>query len=321
MNRSLAGVGFACAIVLLPPTAAAQTARPRPSHASLAQSLTGAAKDDYASAQILSNNGDFASALAKYGEAYDLSKDPRLLFNMALCARSLHAYAQMQSLLTRYRHEAGSSISPEDKADVDAALSAIHNLVGALRLTVSEPEASIAVDGGPVGTSPLSDAQVLDLGKHVVVVNKPGFETVTQTVTISGGSEASITVALVPERHVAQLVVTSSDGATVVIDGKVAGKGRFEGQLAPGVHDIAVTEPGKIPYSQQIELHDGETRTAQVTLSNEGHGATVWPWIVAGVAVATGAAVGGYFLFKPQPSASGAPPDQLGSLQLSAWGR
>src|ERR1700722_5452883 len=45
----------------------------------LTQTLTGAAKDAFLSAQMLLNNGDAAGALMKYAEAYGLSKDPRLL--------------------------------------------------------------------------------------------------------------------------------------------------------------------------------------------------------------------------------------------------
>ena len=77
----------------------AATAEPRSAPAGqaqpLAQTLTGAARDAFTSAQILLNNGDFAGALTKYQEAYGLSKEPRLLFNMALCERNLHAYARM----------------------------------------------------------------------------------------------------------------------------------------------------------------------------------------------------------------------------------
>ena len=56
-----------------------------------------------------------------------------------------------------------------------------------------------------------------------------------------------------------------------------------------------------------------------VTLESEKHGGSVWPWVAGGAAVVAGAVVGGYFLFKTQPAAAPLPPDQLGSLTLSAW--
>jgi hypothetical protein len=122
-------------------------------------------------------------------------------------------------------------------------------------------------------------------------------------------------------RHVAQLVVAAEDDATVIVDDKVAGKGRFDGQLAPGHHQVKVSEPGKAPYVADVDLKDGETRTMQVTLESEHHGVGVWPWVVGGVVVAAGAAVGGYFLFKPQDQTAAPPTGKLGGVQFSAFGR
>lgn len=319
MKRSLAPLAFISAIALVTGPTSAQTASPSPPRTTIVQSLTGGAKDAYASAQILYNNNDFAGALAKYQEAYELSKDPRVLFNMAVCERSLHAYARMQALLAQYRRDAAASISPKELADVDAALSAIRSLVGSLRLTVDVAGSGVAIDGESIGVSPLTEALVLDLGKHTVTVSKAGFDSASQAVTISGGSETAVNITLVAQRHVAQLAVTTDDAATVFVDGKVVGKGRFEGPLTPGPHELRVTESGKVPYAASVDLNDGETRTAQITLENEKHGATIWPWIVGGVVVAAGATVGGYFLFRSQPAAPPMPPDQLGSLQLTRW--
>src|SRR5580692_4533566 len=103
----------------------------------LAKSLTGAARDDFDSAEVLVSNGDFVGAYAKFGQAYDLSKDPRLLFNMAVCLRNQHDYAGMQALLVRYKSEAAQTISPREKSEVDSALATIQNLVGAVKVSVS----------------------------------------------------------------------------------------------------------------------------------------------------------------------------------------
>lgn len=321
MRRILAHLAIGSAVALASLPVSAQSAPVGVAQPSIAQSLTGAAKDDYASALILSNNHDFAGALTKYQQAYDLSKDPRLLFNMAVCERNLRAYARMQSLLRQYKREVGSSITAQDRADVDGALAAIQNLVGAVTLAVNEQGASVVVDGQSVGATPLAAPVVLDLGEHTIVVKKPGFDDATQTVTVLGGSESALSITLVAHQHVAQLVVSAEEGAAVIIDGRFAGNGRFEGQLAPGAHRLRVTESGKIPYEAEVELRDGETRTADVTLDSEKHGSAIWPWVVGGVVVVAGAVVGGYFLFRPQPSAPPTAPDQLGSLQLSAWGR
>jgi hypothetical protein len=306
----------ACNLVAADAHADARVASKRP--APLAQSLTGAAKESFDSAQVLVNNGDFAGALAKFGQAYDVSHDPRLLFNMAVCQRNLHDYARMQQLLTRYEREAADSMSPKDKADVDGALAAIRNLVGSVRLAVSEAGASVAIDGEAAGTTPIADPIALNLGKHAFAIRKDGFEPAQQEVDIVGGSETPLSVTLVAHREAGRLVVAVSDAATVVVDAQAAVKGRFDAQLPIGPHEVRVTEPGKIPYKAQVDLRDGETRTLDVSLEDEKHRAPIWPWVVAGVAVA-GASVGGYFLFRPQDTTQPVPAGKSGTFQLLDW--
>jgi hypothetical protein len=247
---------------------------------------------------MLFENGDFPGALAKYRQAYEQSKDPRLLYNMALCERNLRAYARTQGLLQRYKSESGAALSAEQNASIDAALSAIQNLVGKVTLSVSEAGATVTVDGETVGAAPLPAPLVLDLGKHAVSVRKGGFEPAEQSFDVAGGGATTLAFKLVAHALVAHLTVAAEDAATVVIDGKTLARGRFDGPLAPGTHEVSVTEAGKTPYAEQVELRDGETRSVEVTLQDEKHANAIWPWVVGGAAVAAGAAVGGYFLFK-----------------------
>ena len=183
-------------------TAAADPAPPP--RTPLAESLSGSARAAYDAAVILRNNNDCGGAIAKYQEAYDLAKDPRLLFDMAVCERDLRAYARMQGLLLRYEREDGAAMPPEQQAAVDAALAAIHNLVGAVHLTVSEDGADVSVDGEAAGKTPFAAPIVLDLGKHALAVKKDGFQAVERTVAISGGNETTVTIALVRQPHPAQ---------------------------------------------------------------------------------------------------------------------
>jgi hypothetical protein len=267
--------------------------------APLSQSLSGAAKDAYTSAQILVNNSDFAGAFTKYEEAYALSKDPRLLFNMAVCARSMKSYARMQSLLVRYAREGDATMSADDRADVANALAAIRNLVGNVKLDVTEEGAAVTIDGVAAGTTPLAQPLTLDLGAHALGVTKPGFEPIGRTLEVVGGSQTAMALTLTPlAGHSGQLVVSADEGATIAVDSLPAVQGHFDARVAAGPHDVRVTAPGKAPYETQIVLHDGETRMVPVALESEHHHAPLWPWVVGGVAVAAGAVIGGIFLFK-----------------------
>jgi hypothetical protein len=300
-------------LALSPSIAAAQPAAPA---APLAESLPAGARADYLYGRTLFANNDFAGALAKFQQAYSASNDPRLLFNMALCQRNLHAYASARELLQRYEHDAAASLSADERAQVDGALTALGDLVGTLHVVVSEAGAAVTVDGGAVGTTPV-EAFYLDLGTHKLTVSKEGFDPVERAVDIAGGAERTVAVTLLAHAHVAELLVKTNQDAMVSIDGHAAGVGTFEGKLTPGPHDLRITAGGKKPYEAQLVLRDGETRTLDASLEPEAHAAIWWPWVVGGAAVAAGLAVGGYFLFRSQPSTEPPLSGQLGSVTLS----
>jgi PEGA domain len=300
------------------PAALAQVARDTPKP--LAESLQGPAKGAYDSATMLVQNHDFAGALAKFKEAYAASEDPRLLYDMAVCEKNLRRYARMQILLEKYARDAGPRMAPDERAAVDAAVGAIKNLVGTLKLTVNVDGASILIDGEPAGVSPLDRPLVVDLGTHTITVKKEGFETAQQPTDTVGGGESEISITLTP--HAAQeghLTVATASEAMVAIDGKLAGAGRYDGPLAPGVHELEVTQPGKVTYREELELRDGETRTVQVTLEDAKR-LVLWPWIAGGAAVVAGAVVGGYFLFKTREESGPPPSGALGTVYISAFG-
>jgi hypothetical protein len=286
----------------------------------LVESLQGSAKDAYTSARLLFDNNDFAGAVTKYEQAYGLSKDPRLLFDMAICQKNLRDYARMQNLLRQYVREAGNAISAEDKSAVEGALAAIKNLVATLKFAVSEAGATVVLDGDLIGVTPLGGTRSVNLGKHTIVVKKAGFDKVEKTIDVVGGSEMEVAVTLSPEVHLAHLVVATDALATIVIDNATAGKGRFDGQVYPGAHEVRVTEPGKVPYKADIDVRDGETRTLQVTLSDEAKKA-IWGWIIGGAVIATGAVVGGYFLFKPKDEKLPVPQGEFGNVPFASMTR
>jgi hypothetical protein len=299
------------ALVLISVPVHAQTGS---STTSLAQSLQGDAKEAYDSGELLVANGDFTGALTKLRQAYDASKDARLLYEMALCEKELRRYAPMQSLLQQYLRDAEGSIPADIRAAVDDALAAIKSLVATVTVTSLEPEATVLVDGEVVGVTPIPAPLTVDLGKHVIVAKKAGFDSNEQTIDALGGSAISVTLVLIAQAHAAQLVVRSDAEATVKIDDRVVGAGHFEGQLDPGTHALQLSERGKEPYRAVIELHDGETRTVEVTLADQKH--APWPWVVGGAVLAAGAAVAIYFIANPRDETVGPPPGKLGTVYL-----
>jgi hypothetical protein len=148
-------------------------------------------------ASKLYEQGDVAGAAAKYQQAYELAKDPRLLYDMAACARDLHAYARMHALLQRYERESGARLSPEDRTTVDEALAALQKHIGTLALDANVAGATVHVDGEPVGTTPLTSPIALDPGAHTIALRKDGYADAERRVDVRAGSSTNLSVALV----------------------------------------------------------------------------------------------------------------------------
>jgi hypothetical protein len=223
----------------------------------------------------------------------------------------------MRTLLVRYEQEAGASLSFAQRHDVDAALVAIRNLVGTVKVSATEAGASVVVDGEGVGSTPLPVPLLLDLGKHTISVSKAGFDAVDQAIEIVGGNEITVSIALVARVQMATLLVVADPGATIVLDRKAVARGRFDGVVPAGLHEVKVTEPGKRTYVASTDLRDGEARSLQVTLEEERRGLGIWPWLAGGTVLAAGAVVGGYFLLRPHDEQAPVPPGTLPKVVIS----
>ncbi|MEO8903926.1 MAG: hypothetical protein ABI488_16520 [Polyangiaceae bacterium] len=83
--------------------------------APLSQSLGGEVKSAYESAKLLLDDNDFAGALTKFKRSYDVLKDARLLWNMAVCEKELRHYTRAGTLVSRYLEEGGALISVDQR--------------------------------------------------------------------------------------------------------------------------------------------------------------------------------------------------------------
>ncbi len=268
----------------------------------LAQALTGDAKSDYDTGRLLITNGDFAGALLKFQSAYDKSKDPRLLWNMAFCEKNLRHYSKVISLVRRYKDEGAQIISAKEAQDAEDLLWTLQSLTSTVKLVVNEPGATVTIDDEPVGTSPIEKPVLVDIGSRHIHATKDGFVPYDATITVGNAPETAVDVKLQKELHEGRLVVNAHSGDLISVDGKEMGTGHWEGTVPSGGHTLHVTAKGMRPYQQEVTLADKESRTVTVSLdpeAKEGVKIPTWAFIAGGAVLVSGAAVGGYFLFKP----------------------
>jgi PEGA domain len=288
--------------------ASASSAAPAPTPAAmppgtsakpLSESLTGPAKSEYEAAKLLYGDGDFAGALLKFQQAYKLSSEPRLLWNVAVCEKNLRHYAKVLGLVEQYQKLGASVMTAQDQKDASDLVAAVKAFVSNMTVKVNEPDAAIFIDDEAVGSSPLPKPVVVDMGSRRLRVTKPGFKDFEDQQPVSGAGDLEVSVTLEKIVHEARLTVAAAQSDTIALDGKTVGTGRWEGKVPSGGHSLRVSAPGMRSYQAELSLADNENRNVGVTLEPEPRsGLPMWVWI-AGGAVVAGAAVGGYFLLKP----------------------
>ncbi len=162
---------------------------------SLAAALSGEARALYEIGRSLFEAKDYAAALPKFQRAYELSADPRLLWNVAACEASLKHWARALTLVDRYVAAEGPRLSETDRTKTERFHTAAKQFVATV--TVTAPAgAAVAVDGEPAGTTPLAGPLYLDAGKHRVVFTKPGHRGLVRLESVDGGADLAWTVTL-----------------------------------------------------------------------------------------------------------------------------
>jgi hypothetical protein len=290
---------------------------PPPATPPLSEALTGQAQADYQAAKLLYGDGDFAGASLKFKQAFDASKDVRLLWNMAACEKNLRHYSKVYKLVERYVELGGSVLTESDKKDATDLLDAMKSYISRAKFAVNETDATISVDDEVIGMSPLMETVLLDMGARRIRVTKPGFAEYSETMQVQGASELPITVKLAKETHEGRISVSAAADNMLYLDGKMVGQGHWEGTVPSGTHNLKVTAQGMKPYQTEIVLNDKETRTLGVTLEPEaksGGSGALW-WVIGGVLVAGAAGSTVYLVTRNKDSGGGTTPPVLGTIQ------
>jgi hypothetical protein len=308
-----------------PPAAAPAPAAPVTPAKPLSESLAGEAKAEYEAGKLLYEDGDYAGSSLKFQRAYELSKDPRLLWNRAAAEKNLRHYVIVKELVQQYLKESSGYITDMDRADAEALIETVSAFVAKLNVTVNQPGASISVNGKPVGKSPLTEPVMVDMGQHEIKVELAGFKPFSRMVQVAGGGTTAVDFTLEADKHEGILRIIVGHDAMIRVDGKMVGMGQWQGTLPSGVHTVEVSAKGKQTYVGEGLVQDNQTATMRVNLQNEpakaapaaGSGVPTWLWVGGAAVLAVGAGVGGYFLFKPEDKGPPAPVEgSLGTVEL-----
>jgi hypothetical protein len=234
---------------------------------SLKESLKGEALDAFNRGVELYKNQNFEGAKAEFEQAYNLSKDARLLFNMAIAERDAKRYSRAVARLEQLLKE-GDELSDKDKQDARDLLEGLKQYTAPITVTINEPGATVLVDDIEVGKSPLDRPLIVDVGERNIVARKVGFLDASKRLTVSGGKADKVDLSLEASQKKGTLSVkaTGAPSAVVVVDGVEQGVAPWQGEVSAEKHTIEIRAKGFVTESRTETIPHKGTIVIEVAL-------------------------------------------------------
>lgn len=202
----------------------------------------------------LYKDSDYRAALVEFQRAYDTLPSWQVLYNIGESQFQLQDYADALKTLTRYLDEGGKKVPARRRKEVERDIEKLKTRVAVLRVSASEPGATILIDDVPAGTSPLPEALVVSAGRRRVTATLGSRPPVTEVVQVAGGDRLTVSLTIPPEPPRQVQVVAAPQPVSIVgpviawvSTGAVAVGAVTTGILALGASADLKNELGRYP--------------------------------------------------------------------------
>lgn len=159
----------------------------------------GAARSHFQRGVVLYRSGAYDAALAEFSRAYDAAPNYRILYNLAQIQAQKHDYVEARRLFSRYLEAGGADVPAARANAVRAELAELAQRVSRLQVDTNVDAARLFVGDLPAIELPRDEPVLLNAGIYRLRVEKPGYVTSSQTLTLAGGEEVSVSVELEAE--------------------------------------------------------------------------------------------------------------------------
>ena len=251
-------------------------AQPRPAGPGVTDvrsQLTENARKAWDAARQLAEAKDYKGALVELQRAYELSNNPRILFNVGALEKLLTHYARAVDAWEKELREGAGKLTPAEAGEARSSIAIVQQFVTTIDVTANESDATLFIDDYPVGKTPFSGPVKIDVGKRTLRLSKDGFNDATQTVDVASGARTPVSFKLDPKNKTALVSVTvgGAPSATVFVDGKDMGPAPFKGELAAERHTIEARAPGYVTVGQTVDVLYKQPMSLVLSLSQERH--------------------------------------------------
>lgn len=260
------------------------------------------------------DNLHYADALRGYSEAYGLTHDPKLLYNMGRAHGALAEYPEAVHDLEQFDREAPAALKAK-VPQLGELIAEFKTHVTTVTIVSNVAGARVLVNDKAVGTTPFSAPLALNSGATVVEITADEYSPEKRKVTLPGGGNAEVRFDLVKADVAGVLVLRATPEATATrVDGKDYGGTPLELTVQPGRHTILFRRENYRDQTASAVVLRSERKVIEVELSKPSV-FTRWEfWTVAASIVVIGGATAAilYAGFKEGPASMGdIPPGQI----------
>jgi hypothetical protein len=197
---------------------------------------------------------DLPGAITEFEAAYAAVPKASPLINQALSYRELGKYPKAVRVLETALAKHRDTMSDEDAAAAERAISDMKSLFGFVVLKVAPADAVVALDGDPIDAASRGAPIPVAPGPHEITATKDGFVAKTAQVKVASSESKTLELTLAPSTGLLRVVAAKPDTA-IEVDGSVMGHGVYEAAMAGGSHTVRLVgetqagavkvEPGK----------------------------------------------------------------------------
>jgi hypothetical protein len=231
------------------------------------------ARHAWDAAKQLANASDYKGALVEFQRTYELSHNPRVLFNMGVTEKLLTHYARAVDAWDKELREGAGQLSPAELQELKNAIAIVQQFVTTIEVTANEEGATLFVDDFAIGKTPFAGPVRIDVGKHVLKLSKDGFVDGIKPVDVASGQVTPVQFRIEPLNKTALVSVTvaGAPSATIFVDGRDVGPAPFKGELSADRHTIEARSPGYVTVGQTVDVQYGQAMGLSLSLSAERH--------------------------------------------------
>jgi hypothetical protein len=259
----------------------------------------------------IADRADWASASDLFLQAYELTKELPYLINVAVSLRRVPLPHQSVAAYQRCLKEGGTQLTKELRDQILIDIDRIRRESAQVTVGTAGADAAIYLDDRAVGTASKAVQLVLlvntEAGReHKLRAEREGFQTIEKKLQpLQAGELIAVEIEPIRVATTGIVKVTSKpDAAELVLVGRgPIGRAPQTLELLAGDHYLQARLPKYELASERVPVIAG--REHQVVFELERTAPSWWEKhklvvvIASGAALATGAAIAGYFLFQP----------------------